>query len=144
MYRDKINKKSNLAVVVELFIMFLLLLVVIVVITMVCMTTREQSLQASDLTKAVICAENTAEVTKEMTDASKAAERIAQMENVTDVTVSGDTITAWQDGYRIEVTLAPEKGAAGTYVDELICIYPKKGSAIYQLHTGSYAKEDTR
>ena len=58
MFGDKINKKSNIASVVELFMMFLLLLIVIVVITLVCMTAREQSLDAGDLTKAVICAEN--------------------------------------------------------------------------------------
>ena len=49
MYKDKTGKKSNIATTVELFMMFLLLLVVIVVITLVCMTTREQSLEAGAL-----------------------------------------------------------------------------------------------
>ena len=125
---------------VELFMMFLLLLVVIVTITLVCMTTREQSLEAGALTDAVICAENTAEVIKDADSADAAAEFIGLMDGVTDVEVSGDTVTARQDGYRIEVTLTPEEGDAGTYVDELINIYPGEGEAIYQLHTGSYVK----
>lgn len=144
MFGDKINKKSNIASVVELFMMFLLLLIVIVVITLVCMTAREQSLDAGDLTKAVICAENTAEVTKDAANAKEAAVLLEKMENVSKVEVSSDTVTATQNGYRIEVTLTPEKGDAGTYVDELINIYPGNGTAIYQMHTGSYIKEGAR
>ena len=142
MFGDKINKKSNIASIVELFLMFLLLLVVIVVITMVCMTTREQSLDAGDLTKAVICAENTAEVTKDAANAEEAADLLGMMDGAADITVTGDTVTAIQDGYRIEVTLTPEDGSTGTYVDELITIYPGDGEAIYQLHTGNYVKEE--
>ncbi len=142
MFGDKINKKSNIASIVELFLMFLLLLVVIVVITMVCMTTREQSLDAGDLTKAVICAENAAEVTKDAANAEEAADLLGMMDGAADITVTGDTVTAIQDGYRIEVTLTPEDGSTGTYVDELINIYPGDGEAIYQLHTGNYVKEE--
>ena len=58
--------------------------------------------------------------------------------------VSADTVTATQEGYRIEVTLTPEKGDTGTYVDELINVYPGDGTAIYQMHTGSYIKEGAR
>ena len=144
MFGDKINKKSNIASVVELFMMFLLLLIVIVVITLVCMTAREQSLDAGDLTKAVICAENTAEVTKDAANAEEAAVLLEKMENVSKVEVSADTVTATQEGYRIEVTLTPEKGDTGTYVDELINVYPGDGTAIYQMHTGSYIKEGAR
>ena len=144
MFGDKINKKSNIASVVELFIMFLLLLIVIVVITMACMTARGQSLDAGDLTKAVICAENTAEVTKEAADADEAAELIGQMEGVSDIAVTADTLTATQGEYRIEAILTPEEGDTGTYVDEQINIYLGDGEAIYQLHTGSYIKEGAR
>lgn len=144
MLGDKINKKSNIASIVELFMMFLLLLVVIVVITMVCMTTREQSLDAGDLTKAVICAENTAEITKDAADPSEAAALLKQMDGISDIKVSGDTVTATQNGYRIEVALAPEEGASGTYVDETINIYTDDGSLLYKLHTGSYLKEGSR
>ena len=123
MLGDKINKKSNIASIVELFMMFLLLLVVIVVITMVCMTTREQSLDAGDLTKAVICAENTAEITKDAADPSEAAALLKQMDGAADINVTGDTVTPTQNGYRIEVSLAPDEGTSGTYVDETISIY---------------------
>ena len=140
MLNSKISRKRNIASIVELFLMFLLLLVVIVVITMVCMTTREQSLEAGALTDAVICAENTAEITKEATDAEEAAELMELMEGVEDITVSGDTVTVLQDEYRIEITLTPEEGSAGTYVDENIRIYTDETDAIYQLHTGSYVK----
>ena len=140
MYKDKTGKKSNIAATVELFLMFLLLLVVIVVITLVCMTTREQSLEAGALTDAVICAENTAEITKEAADAEEAAALLEKMDGVKDITVSGDTITARQDEYKIEVTLTPEEGNTGTYVDENIRIYTDEADAIYQLHTGSYVK----
>ena len=144
MLGDKINKKSNLASIVELFMMFLLLLVVIVVITMVCMTTREQSLDAGDLTKAVICAENAAEITKDAADPAEAAALLENMDGASDISTDGDTVTATQNGYRIEVTLAPEEGASGTYVDETINIYAGGGSLLYQLHTGSYIKEGSR
>ena len=142
MYRDKLSEKKNIASVVELFMMFLLLLVVIVVITMICMTTRQQSLSAGDLTKAVICAENAAEVTKYTSEAPEAAEMLGKMEGVTDVSVTGDTVTARQDEFRIEIILSPEESTAGTYVDELINIYPGDDTAIYQLHTGSYISEE--
>lgn len=144
MFGDKINKKSNIASVVELFMMFLLLLIVIVVITMACMTARGQSLEAGDLTKAVICAENTAEVTKYAASAEEAAELIEQMEGVSDVEVSADTLTASQDGYRIEVKVTPDEGDVGTYVEETINIYGDGETSIYQLHTGSYIGEGTR
>ena len=140
MYRDKTGKKSNIATTVELFMMFLLLLVVIVVITLVCMTTREQSLEAGALTDAVICAENTAEITKEAADAEEAAKLMNLMDGVKDITVSGDTVTARQGEYRIEITLTPEAGSTGTYVNENIRIYTDEADAIYQLHTGSYVK----
>ena len=141
---DKINKKRNIASIVELFMMFLLLLVVIVVITMVCMTTREQSLDAGDLTKAVICAENTAEITKDAANSSEAAALLKQMDGASDISVTGDTVTATQNGYRIEVAMTPEKGTSGTYVDETINIYAGDDSLLYQLHTGSYLKEGSR
>ena len=144
MLGDKINKKSNIASIVELFMMFLLLLVVIVVITMVCMTTREQSLDAGNLTKAVICAENTAEITKDAADPSEAAALLEKMEGISNISVAGDTVTATQDGYRIEIALAPEKGTSGTYVDETINIYAGDDNLLYTLHTGSYLKEDSR
>ena len=141
MIKNRLQGKSNIAFIVELFIMFLLLIVVIVVITMVSMTSREQSLEASDLTKAVICAENTAEVTATATDAEEAAKYIEKMEGAKDVTVSGDKVTADIDEFSIEMTLTPDKGSAGTYVDELITIYLGDDEEIYSLHTGRY-KED--
>ena len=144
MYRDKLRSKGNIVSAVELFMMFLLLLVVIVVITMVCETTRGQSLEAGSLTDAVICAENAAEVTATAEDAGSAGELISLMDGVTDVEVSGDTVTARQDGYIIEVTLTPEEGSAGTYIDEVINIYAADEAPVYMLHTGSYIREEKR
>lgn len=146
MYRDKISRKHNFASIVELFLMFLLLLVVIVVITLFSMTVREQSLQAGDLTEAVLCAENTAEVTKYAGSAEEAAERMAKMEGISDIDVSGDVITAVQGDYRIQVTLSPEKGSSGTYVGEQIGIYlgDSQSDPVYELDTGSYRKEGGR
>ena len=144
MYRDKIKGKSNIASIVELFLMFLLLLVVIVVITLVCMTTREQSLSAEQLTDAVICAENTAEVTKYAENAEDAAALLTDMDGVADIDVAGNTVTAKQEGYIIEVTLAPEEGTSGTYIDETISISEDGGDEIYQLRTGSYSREGER
>ena len=143
MLNSKISRKRNIASIVELFLMFLLLLVVIVVITMVCMTTREQSLKAHTLTEAVLCAENTAEVTKYAENAEEAASRIEQMEGVSDVAVSGDVVTASVDGYQVEVAVTPDPGSSGTYMDTAITIFPASSadSAIYELHTGSYRKE---
>ncbi len=140
MYRDNTKRKSNIASIVELFMMFLLLLVVIVVITMVCMTTREQSLHAHYLTEAVICAENTAEVTHTSKNAEQAAEMIAQMDGASDVSVDGDMIKAKIDDYELEITLTPQKDAVGTYVSEDISVYHGGKTAIYELHTGSFNK----
>lgn len=145
MCADKTTRKSNIASIVELFLLFLLLLAVIVVITLACMTTREQSRQAGQLTDAVICAENTAEVTKTAADAKEAASRMEMMDGISDVRVSGDTVTAELDGYFVEVTAAAEKRSAGTYVDQTIRICQKDGSAasagkgeeLYRLQTGS-------
>lgn len=145
MCADKTTRKSNIASIVELFLLFLLLLAVIVVITLACMTTREQSRQAGQLTDAVICAENTAEVTKAAADAKEAARRMEAMDGISNVQVSGDTVTAELDGYFVEVTAAAEKQPAGTYVDQTIRICQKDGSAasadggeeLYRLQTGS-------
>lgn len=142
MIKDKINRKSNITSVVELFLMFLLLLIVIVVITMACMTTRQQSLQAHYLTEAVIYAENTAEVTATATDADQAAELIGMMDGVKNVQVAGDKITAdlGRDSiYTIEITLSTDKGTAGTFTSEDIQVF-RAGDQLYELHTGSYNK----
>ena len=139
MIKERINRKSNITSVVELFLMFLLLLIVIVVITMACMTTRQQSLQAHYLTEAVICAENTAEVTATATDADEAAVLIGLMDGIKDVHVADDLITATSGEYVIEVTLSSEEGKTGTFTTEDIQIF-RAGDSLYKLHTGNYNK----
>ena len=144
MYRNKTRQKSNIAFIVELFIMFLLLLTVIVVITMVCMTTRSQSLRASDLTDAVICAENTAEITSTAGSADEVAKLIGQMEGTDNVTVKGDTITADQNDFNLKVVVTPDKGDSGVYIDKTISIYQGGKKPLYELHAGNYSKSDNR
>ena len=139
MYMNRTTRKNNIASIVELFMMFLLLLIVIVVITMVCMTTREQSLHANDLTEAVICAENTAEITSVASDAEEAAEMIERMEGASDVITEGDTITAKVNDFQLEVIITLEEGDGGTYMDKTIKVYQDGKEPLYQLHAGNYS-----
>ncbi|MDO4869886.1 MAG: hypothetical protein Q4A65_06375 [Bacillota bacterium] len=138
MNADRFRKHSNTRFIVELFTMFLLLLVVIVVITMVGITARSQSLEANALTKAVICAGNTAEITHDASSAKEAASLIKQMDGASGVSVSGDSLSAQIDGFNIEIDFSSSKGSAGDYIDKIINVYQDGGEAIYTLHAGKY------
>ena len=150
------RNKSNLAFIVELFIMFIILITVIVVITSLSMKTRQQSIDAGYLTEAVICAENAAEVTADAGSAKGAADLVGMMDEAGDVKVSGDTVTAdigfesedhGQNDYTVVMTVDSEKNGTGRYVKKKIDVYHKgesSGDPIYTLDTGDFVKGGTQ
>lgn len=75
-------KKRNLAFTVELLGLFMLLVLVITVVTQVFVMSRSHSLQAKQLTEAVILAESTAEVSSTEKDMLQLSGKIGSMENV--------------------------------------------------------------
>lgn len=75
-------KKRNLAFTVELLGLFILLVLVITVVTQVFVMSRSHSLQAKQLTEAVILAESTAEVSSTEKDMLQLSGKIGSMENV--------------------------------------------------------------
>ena len=125
--------KRNTAFIVELIAMFLVLLLVISVITTVSMKTRQQSIDAGRLTKAVVCAENVAEVTGEASGAKSCAEKLGSMDEAKNVAVSGSKVTAdisvgndaaaGADEFTVTIDVKTENGKNGKYVTKDIAVY---------------------
>lgn len=125
--------KRNTAFIVELIAMFLVLLLVISVITTVSMKTRQQSIDAGRLTKAVVCAENVAEVTGEASGAKSCAEKLGSMDEAKNVAVSGSKVTAdisvgnaegaGADEFTVTIDVKTEDGKNGKYVTKDIAVY---------------------
>ncbi len=130
--------KRNTAFIVELIAMFLVLLLVISVITTVSMKTRQQSIDAGRLTKAVVCAENVAEVTGEASGAKSCAEKLGSMDEAKNVAVSGSRVTAdisvgndaaaGADEFTVTIDVKTENGKNGKYVTKDIAVYMPGGS----------------
>lgn len=145
------KSKSSIAFIVELFIMFLILLMVIVVITTVSVKTRAQSLNARYLTESVILAESAAEISAQAGNAEDTADMIEKMENVSGVTVSGDTVSAdisfkgedgKTDSYKLKVRVSGDAGSSGGYITKEISVFRDGGAeAVYTLDTGNFVKE---
>ncbi len=125
--------KRNTAFIVELIAMFLVLLLVISVITTISMKTRQQSIDAGRLTKAVVCAENVAEVTGEASGAKSCAEKLGSMDEAKNVAVSGSRVTAdisvgnaegaGADEFTVTIDVKTEDGKNGKYVTKDIAVY---------------------
>lgn len=146
------NSKHNKVLIVELFILFIILLAVITIITTLAMKTREQSADAGRLTDAVLCAENTAEMTSEAADVKEAAKMIGSMDNVNEPGIRGNVISAktkimTEKGesrtYIVKVTFDEEKGSSGKYIKKKIEVFlGEDAEKIYDLDTGNYIGRD--
>ena len=121
------NSKRYKVFIVELFILSIILMALITIITALSMETREQSVEAGRLTDAVLCAENTAEMTSEAASVKQAAKMIGKMDNVSEPGVSGNVISAktrilTEKGesrvYIVKVTIDVEKGSSGRYISK--------------------------
>ncbi len=142
-------KRKNPVFIVELFLMFVMMIMVITVITVVSVRSRSESIRASQLTQGVICAQNAAEATAEAGDTEDAEAILGKMENVSDITVSGDTIEAKmtmtggdgeEETFLVRITSAFEPGESGVYVDKDIVVMNEDGEQVYTLETGNYVK----
>lgn len=142
---SKMKVKRSTVFIVELFILFIILLVVIVTITTLSMKNRDQSISAGRLTDAVICAENTAEVTSGAKDIKEAADLIAKMDKTDKPSVRGNVITARTEEFIVHVTVDGEKGPSGKYIKKKIEVFSSEnGKAIYDLDTGNYVRRDKK
>jgi hypothetical protein len=137
--------KRSTVFIVELFILFIILLVVIVTITTLSMKTRDQSISAGRLTDAVICAENTAEVTSGAGNVKEAAEMIAGMDDTEKPSVKDNVITARTEKFIVRVEVDEEKGTKGKYIKKKIEVFSAENSKkIYDLDTGNYVRRDEK
>ena len=142
------KRKTNKAFITELLILFALLIMVITVITAISIKTRGESLKAKELSEAVICAQNTAEITASARDLSEASEMISQMEGAGDLATEGGAVSftltsAEKSVYRVVLEAEPEEGPTGVYVREKISVYEPDDEAaepLYTLETGNYVK----
>ena len=146
------NSKRYKVFIVELFILSIILMALITIITALSMETREQSVEAGRLTDAVLCAENTAEMTSEAASVKQAAKMIGKMDNVSEPGVSGNVISAktrilTEKGesrvYIVKVTIDVEKGSSGKYIKKKIEVFSgEDAEKIYELDTGNYIGRD--
>ena len=146
------NSKRYKVFIVELFILSIILMALITIITALSMETREQSVEAGRLTDAVLCAENTAEMTSEAASVKQAAKMIGKMDNVSEPGVSGNVISAktrilTEKGesrvYIVKVTIDVEKGSSGRYIKKKIEVFSgEDAEKIYELDTGNYIGRD--
>jgi len=146
------NSKRYKVFIVELFILSIILMALITIITALSMETRKQSIEAGRLTDAVLCAENTAEMTSEAASVKQAAKMIGKMDNVSEPGVSGNVISAktqilTEKGesrvYIVKVTIDVEKGSSGRYIKKKIEVFSgDDAEKIYELDTGNYIGRD--
>ena len=144
------SRKNNTSFIVELFILFALLITVITVITVTSVRTRSVSEKARTLTGAVICAENTAEMTAGSRTLQEAAGLIRQMEGASAVE-TGDGVIRFRitdtsgkgRGQSFDVTLRWEDEArgAGYYIEQTIDVCGQDDDeTVYSLTGGHYIK----
>ena len=154
------NRKKNIAFIVELFLMFVIMLMLIVVITRIFVTTRGESLRAKHLTEAVCLAEEVAETSfsEDADTIEGAAELLEMLSNVQEVTRDGDTIKirmtmaeeelseeTSKDSYDVTLTLADEAGTTGNFVTGQIDVsLAGSDETIYSLDTGHYVPTNER
>lgn len=142
--------KRNTSFIVELLVLFIILLCVIVTIITISIKTRDQGIKATQLTEAVSCAENTAEVTADSKDAKAAYEKMRRMDGVQDIKVKENMIVSDMffknskgtgSEYIVKVRVVGEKASPGRYIKKNINIYSKDdGRLVYNIDTGNYLR----
>lgn len=144
------NNRRNAAFTVELLGLFILLTAVITIVTGVFVMTRAHSLQAKQLTEAVILAENAAEVSSAAPDSGRLAGMLSGLDNSDGdsfiLSENGDSATvavyasmkaetsAGENVYLITVAreypdgLPAERSDGGTYARDTISVFEAAGS----------------
>jgi hypothetical protein len=124
---------------------------------MVEMKSRQQREHASQLTQAVVCAENIAEVTSGTKDIHEAADMIGKIEGSGEAVIKGNEIvTAVSSGsghedeydgadtweFDVTVRVGKKKGQTGVLLTKDISVFLKgKADPLYELDAAGYAKE---
>lgn len=137
-------KKRNLAFTVELLGLFILLVMVITVITQVFVMSRSHSLEARQLTEAVILAENAAEISSGAQDAEILTDSLAGQKGLLDLDGTVYTYAENEDKFtlRYAVQFDPDRDSyyivnidrtldrseTGVLADDVISIYEPVGS----------------
>lgn len=158
------DNRKNTAFTVELLGLFILLTAVITIVTGVFVMTRAHSLQARQLTEAVIIAENAAESASAAADNDALAEKLAAMDNTLGhrieerrdgasdssevmlyASITGDGTSEQKRIYTVRVTRTYPEGTAsentgkGVYAEDKIEVFEEKaGEPIYTLVSGTF------
>ena len=109
-------KKRNLAFTVELLGLFILLVLVITVITQVFVMSRSHSLQAKQLTEAVILAESVAEVSSTEERMPDVSAKMDAMENIVSTSYLQDGALPSEGEIWAGALFAPDDPANYKYV----------------------------
>ena len=155
-------KKKNTAFTVELLGLFILLILVITIVTQVFVMSRSHSLQARQLTEAVIAAESMAEICSSEQEMDSLAGKLADAGG-DDATVrvleNGDNgliLALPYEGYTVRIDRTMQQSGAGVYAEDIISIYDGTLSnddavalaegteAIYTLKAGKFFEEGKR
>lgn len=139
------ENKSNMAFIVELFMMLAILILVIVVITETFVMTRGKSIRAKQLTDAVIAAQSTAEVIESSKDTEDAVRLLSGMENASDVEADAGevrlSVKYANKTYPVSISIKEDEGKTGTYkASEIEVMEPGTDEVLYTLKTGNYEK----
>ncbi len=147
------KRKSAITFIVELLALFALLITVITVITVVSVGARGKSRDARVLTGAVLCAQNTAEMTAGASDQEEAAARLEQMENVSSVETDKDVISFRADpdagdregqSFDVKLRWKEEPSETGKYISRTIEVFEAgEAKPVYSLTSGRFIKNDT-
>lgn len=143
------NRKTNKAFIVELLALFALLIMVITVITVISIRTRSESMKAKELSEAVLCAQNTAEITAPAADGQEAAGLIEQMDGAEDVSLAGGFVSfllapTKADRYRVTVEVELDPGETGIFTTKRINVYAgdkQEGEPLYTMESGNFIKD---
>ena len=109
-------KKRNLAFTVELMGLFILLVLVITVITQVFVMSRAHSLEARQLTEAVILAENAAEISSSEQDMDALTNRFAGQDGLLDLQGTVNTYVESEDKYTVTYAVPFRPGNDDYYI----------------------------
>ena len=148
------DKKRNIAQIVELFALFAILLMVITVITVTFVTTRNKSAYARDLTEAVCAAEQVTEISMSSYDEDEMNDLLNGADSIEIVTVANSAgkmeyildVTIGEEGsrrvYSVVLTRKEEIGSGGKYIDTHTDVSLKGADQIlYSLDSGKYIEE---